>query len=408
MSFFGKLFGKPKDDPVKNAMQAIYRLIDDEEHQNSMLPEPIAQAIKGGVSCDVVSRASGRFGFEPSNPIPVNGAIGELAYLSRLESASGERLLFHRIGAIDKVDVFEAVTYSGSAWFVFFVDMYHPRRSRQAPEGFVIAKEPRQFSGFHNFCESFPYDFVDAKQDAPDFLRLAYIPLSHVTNQIERKAFVRPLAHKAKVDIVLGQLSSRMVHSKEQSAAPPQASQTDANPQAEERQSFDHVMFELHNKFLRWVNFVYSDDVPTKVMQRQVNYEAIRLYVFALFALRGLIADGKYLQSTAFAKLKASNAEKLVAQRVKMGELMFAPLKIPGMTVGAEGEEIRTQIDRDLNAAVSGAKGCAERLRNDGALNVERLVEFFLAKAPHLTTDQKRNRVAREISGYTEQFVRQS
>ena len=76
----------------------------------------------------------------------------------------------------------------------------------------MIAKEPRQFSGFHNFCKNFPYDFVEAKQGSPDLLRLAYIPLSHVTNQIERKAFARPLAHKAKLDIVLSQLSSRLVH----------------------------------------------------------------------------------------------------------------------------------------------------------------------------------------------------
>lgn len=219
MSFFGKLFGKPKDDPLKNAMQAIYRLIDDEERQNSMLPEPIAQAIKGGVSCDVVPGASGRFGFEPSNPIPVNGAIGELAYLSRLESASGERLLFHRIGAIDKVDVFEAVTYSGSAWFVFFVDMYHPRRSRQAPEGFVIAKEPRQFSGFHNHCKEFPYDFVKAKGETPDLLRLAYIPLGNVMAQIEKRMFNRPLAHKAKLDIVKSRLTSVLIHGDEESPA---------------------------------------------------------------------------------------------------------------------------------------------------------------------------------------------
>lgn len=62
MSFFSKLFGKQKDDPLKNAMQTIYRLIDDEDHQNNMLPEPIAQVIKGGVACDVVPGASGKFG----------------------------------------------------------------------------------------------------------------------------------------------------------------------------------------------------------------------------------------------------------------------------------------------------------------------------------------------------------
>lgn len=212
MGFFSKLLGKPKDDQLSNAFKSLFRLIDDERYQNSLLPEPIAQAIEDGVPCDTVPGATGRFGLEPGNPIPVNGAIGELAYLSRLETAQGERLLFHRIGAIDRVDVFEAVTYSGGTWFVFFVDMYHPRRSRQAPEGFQIAKEPRQFSGFHNHCRNFPYDFAEAKADTPDLLRLAYIPLGNVMPQIEKRVFARSLAHKAKLDIVKSKLTSLLIH----------------------------------------------------------------------------------------------------------------------------------------------------------------------------------------------------
>ena len=212
MNIFSKLFGSAKDEPLKNAMQAIYRLIDDEEYQNSLFPDVVAHEIKRGLACDVLPEATGQFGLEATNPIPVNGAIGELAYLSRLETSRGERLLFHRIGALGKIDVFEAVTYSGSGWSVFFVDMYHPRRSRRAPTGFKIAGEPRQFSGFHNTCENFPYDFVQAKVASPDFLRLAYIPLSHVTESIGNKAFSRPLAHKAKLEIVRAQLSSFQFH----------------------------------------------------------------------------------------------------------------------------------------------------------------------------------------------------
>src|SRR3546814_6579765 len=69
-------------------------------------------------SSDVCSsdlpNGSGPFGFTETNPIPVNGPIGQLAYLSRLETQSGQRILFHRLAAIDKVDVFEAVTFDGS------------------------------------------------------------------------------------------------------------------------------------------------------------------------------------------------------------------------------------------------------------------------------------------------------
>src|SRR3546814_16452740 len=75
---------------------------------------------------------SGPFGFTETNPIPVNGPIGQLAYLSRLETQSGQRILFHRLGAIDKVDVFEAVTFDGSGWFIFFFDLYLPRQLGKA------------------------------------------------------------------------------------------------------------------------------------------------------------------------------------------------------------------------------------------------------------------------------------
>jgi hypothetical protein len=212
MSFLSRLFGKEDDvsRELREAMKTIWRIIDDEEFQNSFLPELIAGMVKSGAAVDRLPNCVGAYGLEATNPIPVNGAIGELAYLSRLETPHGERLLFHRIGAINMIDVFEAVTYSGGAWFVFFVDVYHPRRSRVAPIGLRIATEPRQFSGFHNHCPNFPYDFAEAKQATADILRLAYIPLGNVMPQIEKKAFTRPMAHKAKLDIVTSMMTSRM------------------------------------------------------------------------------------------------------------------------------------------------------------------------------------------------------
>ena len=189
--------------------QMITRILEDEEFQNGLLPEPFAKLIGSAPSVDKVPSGRGMFGLEAGNPIPVNGAIGELAYLSKLETSQGERLLFHRIGAIDKTDVFEAVTFSGSEWYIFFVDMYHPRKSRIAPPGFRISPDVRQFSGFHNHCKDFPYDFETAKQATADLLRVAYVPLGNVVPQLRRKVFERPTAHKLKVDIVRGRMSSR-------------------------------------------------------------------------------------------------------------------------------------------------------------------------------------------------------
>ena len=211
MGFFSKLMGKEDEGEkaLKEAMKMIWKIIDDENYQNTLLGNEMEALLKSTPAIDERPDGQGVFGLDERNPIPVNGAIGELAYLSKLETNNGERMIFHRIGAINTLDVFEAVTYSGSGWYIFFVDLYHPRRSRKAPPGFHIANEPRQFSGFHNFCRNFPYDFSEAKQASPDMLRMAYIPLGNVMQQIEKKVFTRPMPHKAKLDIVISKMSSR-------------------------------------------------------------------------------------------------------------------------------------------------------------------------------------------------------
>ena len=128
--------------------------------------------------------------------------------MSKLEMNQGERILFHRIGAVDKVDVFEAVSFSGSQWFVIFLDMYHPRRSKLTPDGFQFTKDVAQFCGFHNFCENFPYDFIERKQTDETGLSLAYIPVSKIAQRLEARAYNRPLAHKAKLDLLRSRLTS--------------------------------------------------------------------------------------------------------------------------------------------------------------------------------------------------------
>lgn len=130
--------------------------------------------------------------------------------MSKLETNQGERILFHRIGAVDKVDVFEAVSFSGSQWFIVFLDMYHPRRSRLAPDGFRFTKDVAQFCGFHKFCENFPYDFVELKQADETGLSLAYIPVSKIAQRLENREYNRPLAHKAKLDLLRSRLTSSL------------------------------------------------------------------------------------------------------------------------------------------------------------------------------------------------------
>ena len=210
MGILSSLFGGSKEDKaLKQVFEQIRRILEDEQFQLEMMHPKMREIIETRPSYDRDPNGSGPFGFSETNPIPVNGPIGELAYLSKLETIRGERVLFHRIGAIDAIDVFEAVTFSGSEWFILFVDFYHPRRSRATPDGFRFTQEVGQFSGFHKLCQNFPYDFVEMKQSERESgLSFAYISISKVTQQIEERKYSRPLAHLAKLDLVNNRLSS--------------------------------------------------------------------------------------------------------------------------------------------------------------------------------------------------------
>lgn len=210
MGFISKLFGGNKEDnALRDALEKIRRILEDEQYQLEMIHPAMRAMIESRPAYDRDPNGTGPFGFSETNPIPVNGSIGQLAYLSKLETNRGERILFHRIGAVGTIDVFEAVTFSGSEWFILFVDLYHPRRSRLTPDGFRFTQEVGQFSGFHKFCTDFPYDFVEMKHSERESgLSMAYIAIGKVTDSIQSRAYQRPLAHKAKLDLVQSRLTS--------------------------------------------------------------------------------------------------------------------------------------------------------------------------------------------------------
>ena len=137
-------------------------------------PQEFANLITNGLDCDVLPGSSGPFG-GPSNPIPVNGAIGELKYLAKLRGKSGSALFFHRISSIltalseHAIDAYEVVCMDGTQWTTVHFDMYHPRRSNMAPEGFTLNPLDRRLKidlpfayGVTQFVKDFPYGLPDA------------------------------------------------------------------------------------------------------------------------------------------------------------------------------------------------------------------------------------------------------
>ncbi|MES2436608.1 MAG: hypothetical protein V4519_01225 [Patescibacteria group bacterium] len=128
-------------------------------------PEQFSKICLEGEVCDEVKGANGSFGLMASNPIPVNGPIGEIKYIGRLRTKNNSALLFHRIGSVtigaiaNPIDVFETVSFDGKSWDILYFHPYHPRRSVKIPKGY-------SFSPFHDIHSRLPVGFGTTKLDA--------------------------------------------------------------------------------------------------------------------------------------------------------------------------------------------------------------------------------------------------
>ena len=95
--------------------------------------EAVGAKMSAGADCDQIPGAQGPFG-SPSNPIPVNGPIGERKYLAKLRGQTGQPVMFHRKGSnfsstvATPVDTFEVVCMDGTQWTQLTFSPYHPRQ----------------------------------------------------------------------------------------------------------------------------------------------------------------------------------------------------------------------------------------------------------------------------------------
>ncbi|MGP8267300.1 MAG: hypothetical protein ACLQOQ_15180 [Beijerinckiaceae bacterium] len=183
---------------VQRIFEKTRRFLDDEPAQNSALPEHYRQALAENPSCDSVPNAFGEFGRTLTNPIPVNGPVGQLVYLSRLETSDGSAIAFHRLGAFDKVDVFEVVSESGRHWDVLYLSLYFSRKSRHVPSGYrIITDKGRRglIRGTTLHVDGFPKGIYSAALECTK--RLIGIPIgdSRLKAIEARNDLVRPRKH---------------------------------------------------------------------------------------------------------------------------------------------------------------------------------------------------------------------
>ena len=186
-----------------------------EDQKAELLNDPVGTLALACEDCDQISSAEGPFGHSFNNPIPVNGQLGTYKYLVKLRISLGTPLLFHRIGSMKSekakylIDVYELVDSSGKHWDLLFVDMYHPRRSNKAPQGYdLVPFNPKAGDhpfalGVDVFCPNFPYDLPDAIVAHNGFDAVAKI----ARDVIGVTSHLRPHQQEAKLTMIRTQLS---------------------------------------------------------------------------------------------------------------------------------------------------------------------------------------------------------
>jgi hypothetical protein len=137
-------------------------------------PPEFSKQIINGEDCDELSQGYGEFG-SLTNPIPVNGSLGEIKYLGKLRGESGNALFFHRIGSLNSpatdnsVDLYEVVCMDATQWNKLHFSMYHPRRSNKAPIGYSLMPFNKSLNmdmpfayGVNSLVSDFPFSLPEA------------------------------------------------------------------------------------------------------------------------------------------------------------------------------------------------------------------------------------------------------
>jgi hypothetical protein len=210
MGMFGSIFGpKNKRSSVARReadelFEKIAQLLGDENLQNAVNHPMIKEKIVGGLDVDQLPDGIGEFGRSAENPIPVNGPLGELVYLSLLKTRiANQRLLFHRLGSVESLDIYETVSIDGGKWDILFFSMYHPRKSRKSPAGYALA-EPRSqplLYGTNRRVEGFPYGLQAAIRQTTEEMIGIPLPPPQVRQAEESVRFQRPREHEERITI---------------------------------------------------------------------------------------------------------------------------------------------------------------------------------------------------------------
>lgn len=129
----------------KERQSVLYQLQENAEFRGlSNLYTALSELSNDGVDTDEIPGASGTFGFDVTNPIPIHTTFGSISYLRRLRTMAGEEVESERIGSFGSpitempVDGYQLSTVQEKDLGVIYLSPYHKRTSAKAPDGFTL------------------------------------------------------------------------------------------------------------------------------------------------------------------------------------------------------------------------------------------------------------------------------
>ena len=205
--------------PEWQLMDPFYRLNDDEVQNliyNDWLEKEVWSRWNSVAFGYEKSVDREQFGYSPSYPIRVNGAVGEITYLSRLVTEDERNfLLFHRLGSIPAnnhpLDVYEAVSSDGKFWTFLYLDFYYPKKSDLAPAGLKSLRKGFGISGTNMFLENFP---LGIREELLQSTSPGYgLPVHPGIRALDDAIFTPPKAHREEKERLLGKRGGYTVSS---------------------------------------------------------------------------------------------------------------------------------------------------------------------------------------------------
>ena len=188
------------------AMEKIYQLLKEDEEQNRTYPDSFQELL--AENYEMRDRGL-EYGMSASDPIRVNGPIGEIVYISRLKSPNNKGYLGHRLGSLNGLDIFEIVSDDFKDWKIIYLDMYWKTKDAFAPNGTSYSTDAIGISATNSFMARFPANFwqealiATEQQFGIPFIVKLYL------KDIDYEIAERPLEHMKALSRVLVQVRAQ-------------------------------------------------------------------------------------------------------------------------------------------------------------------------------------------------------